>query len=384
MTGQLFTHYFLTDGIRATPEWQASALLTRRPSPPSGNPSSSANETLARVRRPQRGGHRAGPDPAGPGAARMGRLPAAAEDGRQRGHPRPPALRGPRLQGAGLRGAQRRRPRRVRNRPGGEQALRPVPGRARQGGRIPRPVPPQPDPPLPGHGRDRVGEPAALGPAHQRPHLAPVRLPRPAPGQRLLRGRPWRTCSNPAAKRTCASSTCSSAGSPSRPRKAPPSPSSKRPWPRAAATRSRSPRICRGWSSRASSRPSSRPSPTPRRREAPGPACRRSTRRPSSSSTACSSCSTPRTGGCCRSTTPATTTTACASGCGTTSPAGWRRATPSQRWPPTTTTASSISSASSTRATRPSACPPTTAGCSPGKPRRCWRRSASPTPRWLP
>ena len=25
MTGQLFTHYFLTDGIRATPEWQASA-----------------------------------------------------------------------------------------------------------------------------------------------------------------------------------------------------------------------------------------------------------------------------------------------------------------------------------------------------------------------
>ena len=24
MTGQLFTHYFLTDGIKTTPEWQAS------------------------------------------------------------------------------------------------------------------------------------------------------------------------------------------------------------------------------------------------------------------------------------------------------------------------------------------------------------------------
>ena len=120
----------------------------------------------------------------------MGRLPAAAEGGRQRGHSRPPALRRRRLQGAGLRGAQRRRPGPVRPRPGGEQALRPVPGRARQGGRIPRPVPPQPDPPLPGDGRDRVGEPYALGPAHQRPRLAPVRLPRPAPGQRLLRGRP--------------------------------------------------------------------------------------------------------------------------------------------------------------------------------------------------
>ena len=64
------------------------------------------------------------------------------------------------------------------------------------------------------------------------------------------------------------------------PQEVPPSPSSKRPWPRAGATRRRSPRICRAWSSRASSRRSCRPSPTRRRREALAPACRRSTRRP--------------------------------------------------------------------------------------------------------
>ena len=37
------------------------------------------------------------------------------------------------------------------------------------------------------HRRGRFGEPGPLGPAHRRPCLAAVRLPRPAPGQRLLR-----------------------------------------------------------------------------------------------------------------------------------------------------------------------------------------------------
>ena len=82
MTGQLFTHYFLTDGIGATPEWQASAAdpetFTAFPGirPP-------ALRGPRPCRRPQRGGHRAGSHPAGAGAARVGGLPPPAGHGAQ-------------------------------------------------------------------------------------------------------------------------------------------------------------------------------------------------------------------------------------------------------------------------------------------------------------
>ena len=74
MTGQLFTHYFLTDGIKATAEWPASAAVLRRlPAQP--------RRRLPRLRpvpATQRGRHRAGPHPAGPRPPRLDRLPAAA------------------------------------------------------------------------------------------------------------------------------------------------------------------------------------------------------------------------------------------------------------------------------------------------------------------
>ena len=191
MTGQLYTHYFLTDGIRATPEWQASAA----------DPHAFAAFREAVLQRYETLNRSAEPNEAvteqdliRPVLELLGwtRLPAAAGHGRQGGHSRPPSLRRRRFQGARRRRAQRRRPRPIRGRVRGEQALRPVPGRARQGGRFPRPIPPQPDSPLPGHSRNRVGEPRPLGHPHQRPGLAPVRLPCPSPRQRLLRGRPRR------------------------------------------------------------------------------------------------------------------------------------------------------------------------------------------------
>ena len=113
-------------------------------------------------------------------------------------------------------------------------------------------------------------------------------------------------------------------------------------------------------------------------------ASRRSVMPPSSSSIACSSCSTQRTGACSPSTTGVTTTTACESGCATTLPAGWRTGIPTRPWQATTTTAWSISSKSSTWAMSPLACRPTTGVSSPPKPLPCWKRPAFPTPLSLP
>ena len=102
MPGHLFTEYFLTEGIRATPEWRESVA------------SADAFESFRDGVRerygalsgsvgPERGGHGAGADSPRPGAARVDRLPSAAGRGAQRGYPRPPAVPRRRLEGAGRR-----------------------------------------------------------------------------------------------------------------------------------------------------------------------------------------------------------------------------------------------------------------------------------------
>ncbi len=119
-----------------------------------------------------------------------------------------------------------------------------------------------------------------------------------------------RTCSPPTviASTGCACSRrCSGArGSPCRARTTRPSTpahSASQPF-----TNSASPPTCRGWCSTKCSPPSpprSTPPSAPRR-------CRRCARRRWCCSTACCSCSMPRTASCCRSATGAITTTRCA------------------------------------------------------------------------
>ena len=119
------------------------------------------------------------------------------EGGRQRRHPRPPAVRRRRVE----------RPRRRSQRSGralprgagrtGEQTLRPAAGRP--GWRRPRTAAhvARPNPALSGNRPRRLRRPHPLGHAHQRPRLAALRRPRPPACQRLLRSRP----AGPAASR---------------------------------------------------------------------------------------------------------------------------------------------------------------------------------------
>ena len=99
-------------------------------------------------------------------------------------------------------------------------------------------------------------------------------------------------------------------------------------------------------------------------------------------STACSSCSTPRTASSCRCATSATTTTACARCANEIAAAASSRTTPSRPRIATTRPACAACSAPSTRASPPSACRPTMAACSIRRPRRCWSASSCPTPLW--
>ena len=79
------------------------------------------------------------------------------------------------------------RPQSLPRRPGRrrEQALQPASRRTRQDQFTARP-----DPPLSCHRRHQLGRAHPLGHPHQRPRLASLRPPRPPPRQRLLRSRP--------------------------------------------------------------------------------------------------------------------------------------------------------------------------------------------------
>ena len=99
MPGNLFTNYFLTEGIKATAEWRTSisdstAFAAFR------DGDSSTLRCAERLRRPQRGRHRAGADSPGTGTLGMGRLPSPAGDNPQRGHTRLSSLHRCRIQGA--------------------------------------------------------------------------------------------------------------------------------------------------------------------------------------------------------------------------------------------------------------------------------------------
>ena len=197
MPGQLFTQYFLTDGIKTTPAWkrseaepaafnafrdearQSCEVLSRAADP---------NEALTEQRLvrpllealgwtdylPQQS-----LSPARPGsAARNEDIPDhllfADAESRDRAAAR-------KVSGRTLpRGAGR----------AGKQALRPAAGHA--GLRRPRPTghAARPNPALSGNRPHRLRRPHPLGHAHQRPRLASLRWPRPAARQRLLRGRP--------------------------------------------------------------------------------------------------------------------------------------------------------------------------------------------------
>ena len=122
----------------------------------------------------------------------MGRLPAAAGRGTQRGHPRPPALPRRRFQGPRRCETQPRDEVPGRHRRRGEQAVRPAAGRPRHGRAAAVPNAARTDTPLPVDGRSRVGEPDTVGHPDQRPRVAPLRLPRPAARIRVFRGRPRR------------------------------------------------------------------------------------------------------------------------------------------------------------------------------------------------
>ena len=183
MPGQLFTNYFLEEGILHTHAWQESlsqpsdfdsfraqalALLQNASNFHTINEASTEQELIR------------------PLFELLGwaRLSSPARQRPQRRHPRSSALRRRRIQRPRLRQTQ---PESLPRRPGcrREQALQPAPRRTRQDQFTARP-----DPPLSCHRRHQLGRPYPLGHPHQRPRLASLRPPRPSPRQRLLRSRP--------------------------------------------------------------------------------------------------------------------------------------------------------------------------------------------------
>ena len=169
MTGQLFTHYFLTDGIKATRRVAGVGIVLRR-LPAEPRPSL---RDLPAAPSAQRGAHRAGPHPAGPRAPRLDRLPAPAGRRPQPGHPRPPPVHRRRIQDPRRRQVRSKGPLPARLSRRGEQTLRPTPrcprqrrpgpGRSASGGRKASQHAPRPDPPLPLDRRYRVRRPDSLG-----------------------------------------------------------------------------------------------------------------------------------------------------------------------------------------------------------------------------
>ena len=105
MTGQLFTHYFLTDGIKATTEWPASAAYC-----------AAFRQSLAQAYETFRQHHQPNEalteqDLIRPVLDLLGwadYLPQQGAD-RKPGHPRPSVIRRRRVQDSGRRPAQPRR-----------------------------------------------------------------------------------------------------------------------------------------------------------------------------------------------------------------------------------------------------------------------------------
>ena len=193
MPGHLFASYFLNEGIRDTPEWKASVADPER---------------FAAFADGVRGRYEALSGTADPNEAvteqelvrpvlellGMGRLPAAAGRGPQRGHPRSAAVPGRRLQGARRREAHTPggavRGTRSSWRRASASACRSTPATRTDEGRSRTP-----------HGQIlrylstaevAVGEPDTLGHPDERRRVAPVRLPRPPARLRVLRDRPRR------------------------------------------------------------------------------------------------------------------------------------------------------------------------------------------------
>ena len=183
MPGQLFTNYFLEEGILHTDAWQESlaqpsdfdsfraqslALLQNASNFHTINEASTEQELIRPLFE----------------LPRLGRLSAPARQRPQRRHPRSSALWRRRIQRPRLRQTQ---PESLPRRPGcrREQALQPASRRTRQDQFTARP-----DPPLSCHRRHQLGRAHPLGHPHQRPRLASLRPPRPSARQRLLRSRP--------------------------------------------------------------------------------------------------------------------------------------------------------------------------------------------------
>ncbi len=220
MTGQLFTHYFLTDGIRATPEWQASAadpqtfaafresLLQR-------------HETLARAAEPNEAVTEQ--DLIRPVLELLGWADYLPQQRTAGNEDIPDHLLFADAGSKERASAERNAGARARYALALEESKRfglSLDERDREAGFHARSPHSQilrylATAEIESESRLRWGLP------HQRPRLAPVRLPRPAPGQRLLRGRPGGPARARPRRGGCSSSTCCSAGHRSRPRKAP-------------------------------------------------------------------------------------------------------------------------------------------------------------------
>ena len=86
MSGQLFTQYYLTEGIKSTTRWHSAAANTDRHS---ATASFVIYDALDAHRNPNEAVTEQELIRPGVGAAGMDRLPAAAGHGPQRGHTRP-------------------------------------------------------------------------------------------------------------------------------------------------------------------------------------------------------------------------------------------------------------------------------------------------------
>ena len=186
MTGQLFTHYFLTDGIRATTEWPASESYC------AGFRRSLAGiyRDFARYRQPNEAVTEQ--DLIRPALDLLGWTDYLPQQGADRNQDIPDHLlfTDRRIQDPRRRQVRSKGPLPARLSRRGEQTLRPAPRCQEQRRPGPGQHTPRPDPPLPFDRRYRVRRQHSLGHPDKRQTLAPLRPSLPATRQWLLRGRP--------------------------------------------------------------------------------------------------------------------------------------------------------------------------------------------------